>query len=208
MAGASVDVRKFGNSDAIVTLATDSKGQTILPALPDGNYQIVAWSSRNPGMSAGFDVCVGACPRPFTVVDLTVDSLDGILKPVDEATEIREFWVDVGPFFQWAKLVAGAEDQPIVRTLQEFRGVVMDPIGEPIPGVWISVVQHGKQGDEELALLRTDDKGAFAAKLPEGRYIVLVCASGFEGRAMPIEILTAGAPGAFKVALTVVSATE
>ena len=208
IAGATVDVRKFGNSDAIATLTTDSKGQTVLPALPDGPYQIVAWQSR--GTSAGFEACVGACPRPFAVVDVTAANLDGEVKIVDDATGISEFWMEIGPFqFQSrTKLIAAAESQSIIRTLREFHGTVTDPTGALIRGAWISVLRHGKEGDEEIALLRTDDNGAFSAKLPEGRYIILVAAAGFEDQATPLAILPTGEPTTFKVSLRILPAVE
>ncbi len=210
IAEASVDVRKFGDngtvvSDPVVTLTTDSKGQTILPELPEGYYQISSWSSRNPGMGAGFAVCLGACPDPFAIVDLTVVNLDGDVEPVpvDEPAGISEFRIEIGPFKfpSRAQRIAEAENQPIVRTLHEFRGTVVDPTGMPIRGAWISVVQHEKQGDKEIALLRADDKGAFAATLPEGRYTVLVAASGFESQATPIAIVPTGDSSTFQVAL-------
>jgi Carboxypeptidase regulatory-like domain len=214
MAGASVAVRKFGDSgavvsDAVVTLSTDSKGQTALPVLPDGYYQISAWSTRYPGMGAGFAVCVGPCPKPLSVVDLNVVNLNGDVEPVDEATTaVSEFRAEIGPlqYPSRAQLIAWAENQPIVRTLREFRGTVTDPIGAPVPEAWICVVRQGKQGDKEIALFRTDHRGAFAAKLPEGRYTVLVAAGGFQDRAMPIAVLPTGDSSAFQVALKIAPA--
>jgi hypothetical protein len=210
IAEASVNVRKFGDngavvSDPVATLSTDSKGQTILPEMPEGYYQISSWSSRNPRVGVGFSVCIGACLDPFAIVDLTVVNLDGDVEPVlvDEAAGISEFRIEIDPsqFPSRAQLIAEAESQPIDRTLHEFRGTVVDPTGTPIRGASISVVQRGKQGGEEIALLRADDKGAFAATLPEGRYTVLVAASGFESQATPIAIVPAGDTSTFQIAL-------
>jgi len=204
LAGATVKVEKYLSWDTVVSLATDSHGEAVLPELPDGFYQIVAWSSLAPGFGAGLDVCIGPCLDAFKIVDLTANSLDGDLTTIDEAASISEFSMDVGPFPLplRADLLATVEGQP-VRTLQNLRGAVVDPTGTPIPGAWIGVVRQEKQGDEEIALLRTDDRGAFAAKFPEGHYIVLVTALAFEGRAIPIAVLFTGDSSAFQVALKI-----
>jgi len=204
ISGVSAEVRKFGNGNAIVTLTTDSKGQIILPALPDGPYQIVAWSTQHPGSSGALDLCVGACRGSLAVTELTATDLNGEVKPVEEAARISELSIELGPF-QFpprGQLIAEAEAQSTIRNLRELRGNVVDPSGASIPGAWISVIRHGKRRDQEIALLRSDDKGEFAATLPEGRYIVLVAAQAFESQAVSIAILPTGTPGPLRIALT------
>lgn len=208
ISGGSAEVRKFGNGNAIANLTADSKGQFILPALPGGNYWIVAWSTQHPGKSGTLDFCVGACPGSLAVVQFIATDLNGDVEPVGEAAGISELSIDLSPPFHpfqfpsRAQLIAEAEAQPNIRNLRELRGTMVDPAGASIPGAWISVIQHGKQPDQEVALLRSDDKGEFSVMLPKGRYIVLFAQQGFESQAVPIAILHAGVPGAIRIALT------
>ncbi len=180
LAGAHVEVSSIGIWNLISSLTTDSNGQTTLPALPDGAYQVNASSDRNPGTSAGKFIRIGACPECFEVVDLTMDSLDGDVKPVEVDFGVREFSIDVGPFPSPDQIVSAALNQLPSHNVRELKGTVTDRTGASIRGAWIGVVRRAGQGYEEVELIRADEKGDFAADLPEGNYFILVTAQGFQ----------------------------
>ncbi len=210
LAGATVKVEKYLSWDAVVTLLTDREGRTVLPELPDGFYQIVAWSNLYPGIGGGFDFCIGPCRDAFEIVDLTMNSLDGEITTVDAPAAISEFPMEVGPFPfpPRADLLATADAHPNVRSLLELRGVVRDPTGALIRDARIEVVRKATQGGDKVALLRSDAEGKFAARLPDGKYVVLIAAGGFQTRAIPLAISPSGDTNGLQVVLKIEAPTE
>jgi hypothetical protein len=205
LAGSKIGVEAFASTDFIVTLTADGSGQAVLPELPEGFWQILAWSDLYPGLGAGFDICIGPCFDAFEIVDLTVNSLDGDVTAVKKAAPADEFTMEVGPF-QFPPptvLLAAAETKPTAEHLREFRGVVRDPTGAAVPGAWIKVVRKGTQGKDEVALLRSGAEGKFSAGLPDGEYVVLITALGFQARAIPLTIAQTGDANGLQVVLMI-----
>ncbi len=210
LAGATLKVEKYLSWDAVVTLLTDREGRAVLPELPDGFYQVVAWSNLDPGIGGGFDICLGPCLDAFEIVDLTANTLDGDLTTVEKAAAISRFTMEVGPFQipTRAALLAAAEVQPITRTLKEFHGVVRDQTGAFIRDAWIEVVRKGAHGVDKVALLRSEAEGKFAARLPGGEYVALIAASAFQACAIPLAIAQRGDANGLQVVLKIEAPTE
>jgi hypothetical protein len=137
-----------------------------------------------------------------------MDSLDGDVKPVEVDFGVREFSIDVGPFPSPDQIISAALNQLPSHNVRELRGTVTDRTGASIRGAWIGVTKRAKQGYEEIELLRADDKGEFAANLQEGNYVILVTAQGLQAQAIPVAVSLAGEPGALRVVLNVLPATE
>ncbi len=205
LGGAKLEVRKVGSGDSVAALTADSNGQIILPELPGGMYQIAAWSSQDHSHAAWLPVIICDCPDLQAVIDWSFDSLNGDAKPIDPPKPISEFWIEVSSvqFPQLRQLIAEAEP----RILKELRGTVADLTGERVREAWVRVVRRGSRGDEKVAMVRTDSSGAFAAELPEGHYVVLVSALGFQTQAISITIQPSGDASSLQIVLKVGAAS-
>jgi hypothetical protein len=95
----------------------------------------------------------------------------------------------------------GAEE-PIDSRIQKFEGSITDPTGAAVADTKITVLRMGAQYEDFMLALKPDEKGHFAAHLPEGRYIGYFFATGFKAAKKTFEITKDGS-GALKIMLPI-----
>jgi hypothetical protein len=210
--GAKIAVSRVDPAGEALVLVTDGLGKATLPHLAAGEYRMRAAPAESPSFTDEIDFCVAECPaNDFEITDFTVDSLDGILHPVDlSALGMSELVIDLAPdrIPEWARLIMDAEHDPTVLPVREIRGVVLDPSGAVIPGASINVIRKGAKANEPIAGLLSDPSGRFLIPVSDGDYLVLISSPGFASRALQISVSPSGSTDDLRLVLTVGSDTQ
>jgi carboxypeptidase family protein len=149
-----------------LSLSTDQQGVVATPLLHPGLYRIVATAPGNLLAELYLDVSEtsGKQAKSF-VMDLT----------------------PVPPAVPTLTNLAIAEKTPVTERIQGFRGLVVDPVGAPIPGAEIQVLRKGSVG-EIVVTLKSDEAGRFAAPLAGGTYVAFVRMLAFRTEVVGFEI--------------------
>jgi hypothetical protein len=150
-----------------LSLSTDGRGVAATPRLLPGHYLVVATSPGNLHAELYLDVS-----KIFR----------GPAKP---------FVMDLTPAPPSMTSPAVAEKTPITEFIQEFKGLLVDPAGGPIPGAEIQVLRKGSQG-EAVAKLKSDEAGRFAAPLAAGTYVAFFQMPGFRSEILGFEVVQSG----------------
>lgn len=181
-----------------LTMFANALGMVRSPKLPAGDYHLVA----TRGKSHSTDPYV-------TGNDLIADLYLKLAS--DTPREKGAFTMQLIPRCvmppptpsQWTPAI---EQMIIEDRLQRFSGVVYDQSGGPIPEILIKVIRKGTEGKEQVAELRTDADGHFAAELPDGAYIAFFFSPAFKNTIVPFEITKEGS-GELRIDLMVRSTT-
>jgi len=157
----------------VFTRFTDSKGRATLPKLIPDQYRVVA--SIKPDLEANL-------------------YLEFIPEDPEQAAR---FVMELQPPSY------AIEKSPIATRISEFRGVVRNEAGDPIPRASIDVVQLRTQAQNHTTRLHADAQGRFAAKLPDGDYLAFFDVPGLKERAIPLTLSKAEGGGELQVVLQI-----
>jgi 5-hydroxyisourate hydrolase-like protein (transthyretin family) len=178
--------RKGAEVNPSFTLVTGEDGIVVSPALPPGEYCIVA--------SADLNLRSDLCLR--------------VVSHFKETTSSFSMELLATRFPTWEQQLAAAEQLPFKGRLQQFSGVVRDPSGAAISGVSIEIVRKGTEGKERMAQLKSDKDGRFLTDLTDGAYIALFSDQGFQTQLVPFEVSKAQGSGDLQVTLDLGAMTE
>lgn len=173
--------------EPLQVLFTDLHGQLVLPKLPRGKYSIVALAKPNLREDVYLNISLWATKRPSK---LTLE-----LTPYNPAPTSEQ------------KIIA-SELSHDVKQVTEFRGVVCDRGGTPIPQASVEVVFKGTGGKKYAAKLYADEFGKFSADLPEGDYMAIFSAEWFIKRVIALTVSKTGSDGGLRIELEVQCCTE
>jgi hypothetical protein len=165
-----------------LVLTSDEHGQVVLPKLPHGRYHVLALATPNLRDDLYLNISFRAARKP------------------------REFTMNLVPYDPpptYEQRITAAEFSSDVKRLTEFRGVVCDQAGAPIPNASVDVLFKGTDGKRYAARLRTDGSGKFASNLPEGNYVAFVRCQGFSDRVIAVVIAKTGSDNELKVELEI-----
>ena len=167
IAGAKVEIyRDQRSSQAVFTAVSSMDGSTEVPKLKPGKYQFLVFAD----------------PKLVGYLYLQVSSLAGD----DTSKFIIDLECCAPPTFE--EMVASAEQTTPQSCLDNFRGLIHDQSGAPIPKVDIDVVSQGTKGEAHAAKLRSSPDGTFSSHLQDGRYVAIFRSQGFSIRLIPFAI--------------------
>jgi len=179
-------VRKQEETDRSFTFATGEDGVVAPPALPPGEYCIVA--------SADLNLRSDLCLR--------------VVSHSKGKTSSFSMELIATRFPTWEQRLAAAEQMPFQARLRDFGGVVRDPSGAAISCVSIEVMRKGTQGKERVTQFTSDKDGGFWSDLADGAYIAVFSAQGFSTQLVPFEIAKTEGSGDLQIRLDIGAATE
>jgi hypothetical protein len=151
------------------SLISDAQGRVLPPRLSPGHYHVVAFGANNLRGELDLDV------SPPTNEKASEFSI---------ALNIRDITRE--------ELFAQRDQMPIKDRIRVFRGIVRDPSGDPIPGVFIEIVRKGSRGRGRVARLKSGKDGQFSATLADGSYIGFFSMSNFQSQFIPFEVTEQG----------------
>ena len=161
-----------------LSLSTDGRGVAATPRLLPGHYLVVATSPGN--LHAELYLNVSKTFRG----------------------QAKSFVMDLSPVRLSPPNPAVAEKAPITEHVQEFKGLLVDPAGGPIPGAEIQVLRKGSQG-AAVVKLKSDEAGRFAAPLAEGTYVAFFQMPGFRTEIVGFEIVQNVPVGALRISMQI-----
>ena len=170
------------------SLTTDVHGVAVLPKLSPGHYHIVA--TAGGGLQA--DLLLDVSRRKGK--ETSSFSLELIVKPPPPPT--LEEMIDA------AESVASGE------SLQEFKGIVMDPSGTGVPAVQIEIFHKGSKGVTRVAKTKSDAMGHFSVHLAAAPYAATFQCQGFSTGIHIFEIKEDGDQKELRFVLRVGASTE
>jgi 5-hydroxyisourate hydrolase-like protein (transthyretin family) len=178
--------RKQEETNPSFTFVTGEDGIVAPPALPPGEYCIVA--------SADLNLRSDLCLR--------------VVSHSREKTSSFSMEMLAARFPTWEQQLAAAEQMPSRVRLQQFSGIVRDPSGATITGVSVEIVRKGTQGKDRVVQLKSDKDGRFSSDLADGAYIAVFSAQGFSTQLVPFEITKTEGSGDLRIQLDIGAATE
>ena len=169
-ARAAVEVFIHGN-ETLFFHVTDDRGVLKLPRLKPGDYFVVVTSADNL-FSKMILLHVTDDPKGAA----GVFAMD--LKPTQLPSA--------------SPALAAAAKAPVSERVREFKGVVEDATGAPVPNVLIEVFPKYAKEEAAPVGLRSDNTGHFSSSLPSGTYTAIIRAPGFRPWFLIVEISKAG----------------
>jgi len=179
--GAKLEFFSITEQQSRLSLSTDRQGVAKIPKLLPGQYRVVATS---PG-------------------DLLAELYLDVSKTFEG--QAKSYVMDltpVPPAVPTLTNLAITEKTPVTERIQEFKGLVVDPVGAPIPGAEIQVLGKGSHG-EAVAKLKSDEAGRFAAPLAEGTYVAFLQMPGFRTEIVGFEVMRDAPTPALQISMRI-----
>ena len=168
----------------LFSMKVNNVGEAVSPKLPLGFFHVVA--SAPGDFSAEIDLLVTPTAEKQT-------------KPYLLSLTFQRPPSAFDLFF--IRSVDPAMSKPPAETVQEFKGVVVDPTGAFTPRVKIRIFPKGFSDASQVIVATTDDKGQFSIPLSSGTYTAVFQMAGFRNHVIVFEIARDGSPKNLEVAL-------
>ena len=147
---------------------TDSRGTATIADLPEGTTCVTAFGEGH------------LTSRPCLAL------------PARAANEVSSFHMGLAPRPWWPQSpedkVDALEQSPPTATVASLEGTILDPLGELIPGAEVRVYKRGTYPQNPIAVLKTNERGQFAASLEPAIDTVIFRRRGFRTEFIGLEI--------------------
>jgi len=150
------------------SVQTDSRGTATITDLPEGTTWVTAFGE---GLLTS-RLCLAV--------------------PARATNEVSSFYMALAPGPLWPlspeDKVDTLEQSPPTARVASLKGTILDPLGELIPGAEVRVYKRGTYPQNPVAVLKTNERGQFAASLEPAIYTVIFRTRGFRTEFIGLEI--------------------